>query len=101
MGFNKGRLTIQSSDAGTQLISTDRRIKISYILFVPDANGDQIVIRESSSGDIVFKLSSGTGKQEEFLDFTADPIVMDGVYVDTVSANAVAILYTTTKGGRS
>lgn len=96
--YTGGRIVIDT--ASEQVIATDRRIKVSYILFVPDANGDQIILRESSSGPIVLKLSAGTAKQEEFLNFSADPITLTGLYVDSVSTNAVAILYTTTRGAK-
>lgn len=95
--FNGGRIHIDT--ASEQVVATDRRVKIAYILFVPDANEDQIVLRESSTGDVVFKLSSANAKESKLMDFARDPIVMNGVYVDTVSTNAIAILYTTSRGG--
>lgn len=95
--YVRGRIMIDT--ASEQVLPTTSRIKITYILFVPDANNDQIVIRESSTGPIVFKLSSATGKSEELLDFSNDPILMEGLYVDTISSNAIAILYTTTSRG--
>lgn len=96
--YTGGRIVADT--ASEQVIPVNKKIKISYILFIPDANNDQIILRESSTGAIAFKLSSGTAKQEEFLNFSNDPILMNGLYVDSVSTNAVAILYTTTKGAK-
>lgn len=95
--YKRGRVYIDT--ASSQVIATDRRIKVTYVLFVPDANNDQIILREASGEPIAFKLSGSAGKESLFLDFSRDPIVMNGVYVDSVSTNAVAILYTTTAGG--
>lgn len=97
--FTNGRIVLDTSSE--QVIATTRDVKISYILFTPDAANDQIIVRESSGGPILFKLSASTAKEDLLLDFSADPILARGIYVDTVSSNAVAILYTTTKGGRS
>lgn len=94
--YSGGRIVVDT--ASEQVIATDRKIKVSYILFTPDAADDQIVIRESSSGAIVFKLSSSTAKENMLLDFSREPVVMNGVYVDSVSSNAVAVLYTTSRG---
>lgn len=97
--YTNGRIVIDT--ASEQVVATDRTVKISYILFTPDAANDQIIVRESAGGPILFKLSASTAKEDLLLDFTGDPIVARGIYVDTVSANAVAVLYTTTRGGRS
>ena len=94
--YNKGRVYIDT--APSQAVSEDKRIKVTHILFVPTNSNDQIVIRENISGAPVFVLSAATAKDHEFLDFSTNPIVMDGVYVSSVSSGAQAILYTTSGG---
>lgn len=94
--YNKGRVYIDT--ATDQAVPTTSRIKVAYVLFIPNAANDQCVIKESSGGEVVFKLSAATAKQQDLLDFSAKPIVMDGVYVTSLSASAVVILYTTSGG---
>lgn len=99
--YNKGRIYINTATGDTrQAVSTDKRIKIAYITFIPNAGNDQCVIKESSSGEIVFVLSAATAKDTLFLDFSAKPVVMDGLYVESLSSNAQAILYTTSEGSK-
>lgn len=96
--YIKGRVYIDT--ATSQVVSEDKRIKITHILFVPNATNDQIVVRENSSGPPAFILSAATAKDHEYLDFSANPIVMDGIYVSSVSSGAQAILYTTSGGAK-
>lgn len=96
--YNKGRIVLDT--ATSQVVATNRRVKIAYILFVSNSANDQAIIRESSSGPIVFKLSDPTGKDQQLLDFSENPVVMDGVYIDSLSSNCVIILYTTSEGSK-
>lgn len=99
--YQKGRVYIDTATGDTrQAVATTKRVKVTYICFIPNAGNDQAVIKESSSGEVVFKLSAATAKETVLLDFSSNPIVMEGIYVESLSSNAVIIMYTTSEGAR-
>jgi hypothetical protein len=79
-------------------ITTKRQI-VTTILFTPDSNNDQIVIREISSDVDIMKIRGSIAKQTIQLRFDAAPLVFgNGIYIQTLSTGATAVLVTTTRG---
>jgi len=95
--YTKGRMYIDSTG---EIVATDRKVRIEYAIFIPNSNGDEVVIGETSTGAPALVLSSPTGKEPVVTDFSRRPIIMDGVYVQTLDSNCRVLLYTTTAGGR-
>ena len=83
----------------TGAVST-QRTKVAYIVFTPDAANDQMILRETASGTDCIKVRSSTAKETHILDFSNAPLVFNnGIYVQTLTAGAVATLVTTESGG--
>ncbi len=79
---------------------TEARTIVSCILFTPDTANDQIVLRESASGPDVFMLRGSTGKNTVQFDFSIKPVVFpNGIYVQTLTSGAKAVIITTQAGG--
>jgi hypothetical protein len=74
-------------------------IKVAYILFTPDAANDQLILRETSNGADCLILRAATVKDTRMFDFSRKPIVFqNGIYVQTLSSGAKAVLITTSAG---
>jgi len=72
---------------------TSRRIKITHIIFTPDATDDTLVLRDSSSGSNMVKIQGATAKQTQSIPFYDNPLVFEnGVYVQTLTSGATATL---------
>lgn len=83
----------------TGAVST-QRVKVAYVLFCPNNNGDEVALRETSSDVNIFHLHGETAKKPVFLDFSANPMVFNnGLYVQTLSSGAVCVIITTNRGG--
>lgn len=93
--FNKGRVFI---DATGEAVATNKRLKIVYVMFTPNSTNDSVTIAESSGGSAALILKCHEN-HTDFYDFSANPIVMDGIYCTAISSNAKLILYTTSAGG--
>lgn len=79
---------------------TDVRTTVTQILFTPDSANDQIVLRESASGPDVFLLRGAVAKNTLQFDFSIKPVVFpNGIYVQTLTSGAKAVIITTTAGG--
>lgn len=94
--FIRGRIYMAAADAASSI--TTKKVKVVYALFIPDAAGDQAVVSESSSDDPAIIFSSAVAKEAQLLDFSSKPVILDGVYLDSISANGQVILYTTSEG---
>lgn len=94
--FQRGRIYMAAADAASQV--TTKRVKVVYALFIPDAANDQAVVSESSTDDPAIIFSSTGAKEQKFLDFSENPVILEGVYLDSISANGQIILYTTSEG---
>lgn len=91
--FTNGRIY-----ANTTGSITTAPVKITYVLFIPNAGNDQAVIAESSGGTPAIICSSSSAKEPKLYDFSAKPISLSAVYIDSISSNAQVILYTTSAG---
>lgn len=78
---------------------TDQTILVSSILFTPNAANDELLLRETSAGDDCIYLRSATAKTTMQFDFSLKPIVFqNGLYVQTITSGAKAVLITTSAG---
>lgn len=83
----------------TGAITADRTI-VCHILFTTSLAEDQIVIRETSSDVDILVIKGATAKKTEQYSFEITPMVFNnGIYIQTLSAGATAVLITTSKGG--
>jgi hypothetical protein len=74
-------------------------VRIAYILFTPSAANDQIVLRESASGSDIFFIQEKDAKQTHEYDFSLVPMIFtNGLYVQTLSSGAKAVIITTGPG---
>lgn len=79
---------------------TSARTKVAYILFTPNAANDEIAIRESPSDDNCFYLRGAVAKQTEIYRMSEVPAVFgNGIYIQTLTSGAKAVLITTNTGG--
>lgn len=97
--FNSGIIYLDT--ASEQAVVIDRRIKIKYAVIIPNAAADVIELSESSTSTNPSIVLKAPTNGHHVLDFSRDPIVMNGIYTTSIAANAVAILYTTSRGGGS
>lgn len=78
---------------------TTKKTLVSYILFTPDAANDQLLLKEESGGADVFYIRQSTAKNTEMYDFSLKPLVFEnGIYVQTITSGAKAVLITTQAG---
>lgn len=96
--YQKGVVYIDTASA--QAVAATNRLKIKYALIIPAASGDTVEISETSTSTNPSLVLKAPTNGQHLLDFSREPIVMDGVYVNTVSSNAVVLLYTTSRGGQ-
>ena len=78
-------------------VVTENETKVVYILFTANTANDEMVIRETSSGSDCFYVRAATAKDTKYLDFSRAPLVFkNGIYVQTLTSGAKAVLVTTT-----
>jgi hypothetical protein len=78
----------------------DSRTKVAYILFTPGAANDQLILRETSGGSDIFYIRSATANETMRFDFALAPLVFNnGIYVQTLTSGAKAVLVTTNAKG--
>jgi hypothetical protein len=81
-------------------IVVETAVKVAYILFTPNTANDEILIRETASGEDCFYLRGAVAKQTNIYRFETCPIVFsNGIYVQTLTSGAKAVLITTQTGG--
>lgn len=79
---------------------TSTRTKVAYILFTPNAANDELAIRETASDSDCFYIRGVTAKQTEIYRLAETPLVFgNGIYVQTLTSGAKAVLITTNTGG--
>jgi hypothetical protein len=92
--FNGGSIYIDATGA-----SGATTVKVTYVLFTPDATGDELKLTDGNGGAVKFQCKGATAKQTLEFDFSRRPIVFNSsVYVATLTASATAMVYTTTAG---
>lgn len=85
--------------ASAQAVATSNRLKVKYAVLIPNSAGDTATIKQASSDtNPSISLKAGVNGQA-VLDFSREPIIMNGIYLDSISSNAVVLLYTTSRGG--
>lgn len=84
----------------TGVVVAQGPVKVAQILFTPNIADDQIILRETASGDDCVILRGATAKNTMHFDFRDCPMVFqNGIYVQTLSSGAKAVLITTQGGG--
>lgn len=79
----------------------DTTVKIAAILFTPDAAGDQMVLRETQDGADIFIVRGAVAKDTLMFHFNDIPMVFqNGIYVQTLTSGAKAVLVTTSTGAK-
>lgn len=82
----------------TGTVTTDR-VRVTHILFTPDAANDTLTLQDTSGGDSTFTIRGSTAKNTVIFDFSSNPLVFNnGIIVQTLSTSATALLVTTTQG---
>ena len=79
------------------------RVKVAYIMFCPHSNGDEVVLRDGTSGSdpIKFDIHGSGSYATVFLDFSNKPVVFaDGIYCSVLSANCHLTIVLTNEGGK-
>lgn len=72
-------------------------IKVAYVLFTANTANDEILIRETASGADCFHVRAATAKDTKYFDFSRAPLVFsNGIYVQTLTSGAKAVMITTT-----
>lgn len=78
---------------------TDSSVKIAYIIFTPNSANDEFLLQETSSGASCLYFRAATAKDTKVYDFSRKPVVFNnGVYVQTLTLGAKAMIITTTTG---
>ncbi len=86
-------------DATGQL-TTNKNTLVAGIVLTSNGAGDVIILKESSSSGTKVKVAAQAANQTVHLDLSDAPMVFaNGIYVDTLTASAVATLITTAGGG--
>lgn len=79
---------------------TDVPTKVMYILFTPNTANDELTLRETSSGSDCFYIRGSSAKQTDIYRFEMCPLVFaNGIFVQTLTSGAKAVLVTTQTGG--
>ena len=92
--FNGGTIYIDATGA-----SGAEKVKVTYVVFTPDAANDELKITDGNGGAVKFRCRAGTAKNSIMFDFSRRPIVFNSsVYVATLTSSATAMVYTTTAG---
>jgi hypothetical protein len=75
-------------------------IKVVYVLFTPDTAADELELSETDGGSLGFYCRGATAKETLQFDFSACPLVFNnGIWVETLTTGAKALLVTTSSGG--
>lgn len=79
---------------------TTSQVKVAYILFTPNSANDELTLRETASGADCFYLRGAVAKQTTIFRLGEAPAVfVNGLYVQTLTSGAKAVLVTTSTGG--
>lgn len=79
---------------------TTQRTKVAYILFTPNAANDELALKETASDDVCFYIRGAVAKQTQIYRMAEVPVLFNnGIYVETLTSGAKAILVTTQAGG--
>jgi hypothetical protein len=91
------KVYIDSTGAITNLPD---RPKVAYIIFTPNASGDSVTLRETSSGSDIIYVAGATAHQTQFLFMPECPLLFNnGIYVQAISASAKLIFVLTSTQG--
>lgn len=78
-------------------VAVEGIVKVAYILFTPNSANDEILIRDTASGDDSFYLRAAVAKDTKYFDFSRAPLVFaNGIYIQTLTSGAKAVIVTTT-----
>lgn len=95
--YNSGVVYLDT--ASNQAVASTNRLRIKYAVLIPSTAGDTAQLKQvSTDANPTISMKAGVNGQT-ILDFSREPIAMNGVYVESLSSNAVVLLYTTTRGG--
>ncbi len=84
---------------GAAIVGTNQPIKVAYILFTPDTASDQMILRETENGANKIHVRAKDAKNTMQFDFALKPLVFaNGIFVDTLTTGATAVLVTTQAG---
>lgn len=83
---------IISIDTASSQVTSDLNLKIASILFTSSAAGDTLELRESSSGATKVFVKNGTANDTAQFIFDTPIVFSQGIYVQTLSTSARAIL---------
>lgn len=79
-------------DTTSNQITTDLNLKVASILFTSSGAGDALELRESSSGTTKVYIKNATANNTEQFIFETPIVFSQGIYVQTLSSGAKAIL---------
>jgi hypothetical protein len=80
----------------TGLLSDKPNIRVSGIIFTPNAANDAITLIDGTGGSTKLKIQGATAKNTVLIDFHMAPIVFpNGIFVSAITASAVATIITT------
>ncbi len=79
---------------------TTTRTKVVYILFTPNTAFDELVLRETASDADCFYIRQAVAKETKLYRLPeAAAVFNNGLYVQTLTSGAKAVLITTSTGG--
>lgn len=74
-------------------------IKVTYILFTASSANDELLIRESADGPDCLYIRAATAKDTKYFNFSRAPMFFpNGIYIQTITSGAKAVLVTATGG---
>lgn len=80
-------------------LTTDSSIRVIGILFTTSGANDSIVLGESASSAVKFRVKHVTANDTKFIDLSNTPILFArGIYVQSLSSSATATIITSTGG---
>ncbi len=84
---------------GAAIAGVNQPVKVAYILFTPAAADDELLVKETSSGENCLYFRSTIAKTTMFFDFSYAPILFNnGIYIETLTSGAKAVFITTQAG---
>ncbi len=75
-------------------------VKVAYILFTPNTALDELTLRETADGNDCFYLRGAVAKQTNIYRMPEVPLIFqNGIFVQTLTSGAKAVIVTTSTGG--
>jgi hypothetical protein len=88
-------------DTASEQVSTDRNSRIIGLIYTSSGAGDQVVLRESSTGADKIAIKNGVANDTKHLRMEESPIIFGaGIYVQSISSGSKLMLIVSQSGAQ-